>query len=172
MHQVLRLLLVWFMRFQVSQKKTTRFLISFLIIIFCWFILTPRIFQFSQVMVASALYSWVILFAYFFLLFPIGALIYIWTRKMTLRKALKGDLRKLSKEDLRDLLKDLVKNWLLKWNTYYFPYSPIKWIKQRFVLCWSEYELLNSSISLATQLYNYINPTCFSLTASVIQLKR
>ena len=103
------LLLVWFMRFQVSQKKTTRFLISLLIIIFCWFILTPRLFQFSQAMVASPFYSWVILLAYFFLLFPIGALIYIWTRKMTLRKALKGDLRKLSKEDLRDVLKDLLK---------------------------------------------------------------
>ena len=104
------LLLVWFMRFQVSQKKTTRFLISLLIIIFCWFILTPRLFQFSQVMVASPHYSWVILLAYFFLLFPIGALIYIWTRKMTLRKALKGDLMKLSKEDLRDVLKDVLKN--------------------------------------------------------------
>lgn len=104
------LLLVWFMRFQVSQKKTTRFLISLLIIIFCWFILTPRLFQFSQAMVASPFYSWVILLAYFFLLFPIGALIYIWTRKMTLRKALKGDLRKLSKEDLRDVLKDVLKN--------------------------------------------------------------
>ena len=110
MHQVLLLLLVWFMRFQVSQKKTTRFLISLLIIIFCWFILTPRLFQFSQAMVASPFYSWVILLAYFFLLFPIGALIYIWTRKMTLRKALKGDLRKLSKEDLRDVLKDVLKN--------------------------------------------------------------
>jgi len=160
------------MRFQVSQKKTTRFLISLLIIIFCWFILTPRLFQFSQAMVASTFYSWVMLLAYFFLLFPIGALIYIWTRKMTLRKALKGDLRKLSKEDLRDVLKDVLKNWLLKWSTYYFPYSPIKWIKQRFVLCWSEYELLNSFISLATQLYNFNNPNCFSLTASVIQLKR
>ena len=104
------LLLVWFIRFQVSQKKTTRFLISLLIIIFCWFILTPRLFQFSQAMVASPFYSWVILLAYFFLLFPIGALIYIWTRKMTLRKALKGDLRKLSKEDLRDVLKDVLKN--------------------------------------------------------------
>ena len=104
------LLLVWFMRFQVSQKKTTRFLISLLIIIFCWFILTPRLFQFSQAMVASPFYSWLILLAYFFLLFPIGALIYIWTRKMTLRKALKGDLRKLSKEDFRDFLKDLLKN--------------------------------------------------------------
>ena len=104
------LLLVWFMRFQVSQKKTTRFLISLLIIIFCWFILTPRLFQFSQAMVASPFYSWVILLAYFFLLFPIGALIYIWTRKMTLRKALKGDLRKLSKEDLQDVLKDVLKN--------------------------------------------------------------
>ena len=104
------LLLVWFMRFQVSQKKIKRFLISLLIIIFCWFILTPRLFQFSQAMVASPFYSWVILLAYFFLLFPIGALIYIWTRKMTLRKALKGDLRKLSKEDLRDVLKDVLKN--------------------------------------------------------------
>ena len=104
------LLLVWFMRFRVSMKKTTRFLISLLIIIFCWFILTPRLFQFSQAMVASPFYSWVILLAYFFLLFPIGALIYIWTRKMTLRKALKGDLRKLSKEGLRDVLKDVLKN--------------------------------------------------------------
>ena len=104
------LLLVWFMRFQVSQKKTTRFLISLLIIIFCWFILTPRLFQFSQAMVASPFYSWLILLAYFFLLFPIGELIYIWTRKMTLRKALKGDLRKLSKEDLRDVLEDVLKN--------------------------------------------------------------
>ena len=104
------LLLVWFMRFQFSQNKTTRFLISLLIIIFCWFILTPRLFQFSQAMVASPFYSWLILLAYFFLLFPIGALIYIWTRKMTLRKALKGDLRKLSKEDLRDVLKDVLKN--------------------------------------------------------------
>ena len=103
-------LLVWFMRFQVSQKKTTRFLISLLIIIFCWFILTPRLFQFSQAMVASPFYSWVILFAYFFLFFPICALIYIWTRKMTLQKALKVDLRKLSKEDLRDVIKDLLKN--------------------------------------------------------------
>ena len=101
------------MRFQVSPKKATRFLISILLIIFCWFILTPRLFQFSQAMVASPLYSWVILLAYFFLLFPIGALMYIWTRKMTLRKALKGDLRKLSKEDLRDVLKDVLKNGLL-----------------------------------------------------------
>ena len=95
------------MRFQVSQKKTTRSLISLLIIIVCWFILAPILFQFSQAMVASPLYSWVILFAYFFLLFPIGVLIYIWTRKMTLRKALNGDLRKLSKEDFRDFPKDV-----------------------------------------------------------------
>ena len=100
----------WLMRFQVSQKKTTRFLISLLIINFFWFILAPRLFQFSQAMVASPLYSLVILFASFFLLFPIGELIYIWTRKMTLRKALKGDLRKLSKEDLQDVLKDVLKN--------------------------------------------------------------
>ena len=77
---------------------------------FFWFILTPRLFQFIYAMVASPLYSWVILLAYFFLLFPIGALIYVWTRKMTLRKALKGDLRKLSNEDLRDVLNDVLKN--------------------------------------------------------------
>ncbi|MFL2868225.1 MAG: hypothetical protein ACJZ78_05390 [Prochlorococcus marinus] len=108
--QVLRLRLDYFMPFQVPRNKTARFLISLLLIIFCWFIVTPRLFLLSHTMVASPLYSWVLLLAYFFLLFPIGAVIYIWTRKMTLRKALKGDLRKLSKEDLRDVLKDVLKN--------------------------------------------------------------
>ena len=111
-------------------EKTTRFLISLLLIIFCWFILAPRLFRLSQEVVASPLYLWVILLACFFLLFPIGVLIYIWPRKMTLRKALKGDPRKLSKEDLRNVLKDVLKNWFIKWNAYYFPYSLIKWIKQ------------------------------------------
>ena len=74
------------------------------------FILTPRLFLLSQTMVSSPLYSWVLLLAYFFVLFPMGAVTYIWTRKMTLRKALKGDLRKLSKSDLRDVLKDVLKN--------------------------------------------------------------
>ena len=151
------------MPFQVPRNKTARFLISLLLIIFCWFILTPRLFLLSQTMVASPLYSWVLLLAYFFVLFPMGAVTYIWTRKMTLRKALKGDLRKLSKSDLRDVLKDVLKNWSLKWNAYYFPYSLIKWIKKDFVLCWSEYETLKSFISLATQLYNLINPTCLVL---------
>ena len=126
------------MPFQVPRNKTARFLISLLLIIFCWFILTPRLFLLSQTMVASPLYSWVILLAYFFVLFPMGAVIYIWTRKMTLRKALKGDLRKLSKEDLQDVLKDVLKNWSLKWKAYYYPYSLIKWIKQRLgiMLIW------------------------------------
>ena len=108
--QVLRLRFDCFMPFQVPRNKTARFLISLLLIIFCWFILTPRLFLLSQTMVASLLYTWVLLLAYFFVLFPMGAVIYIWTRKMTLRKALKGDLRKLSKNDLRDVLKDVLKN--------------------------------------------------------------
>ena len=126
------------MPFQVPRNKTARFLISFLLIIFCWFIVTPRLFLLSQAIVESPLYSSVLLLAYFFVLLPIGAVIYIWTRKMTLRKALKGDLRKLSKNDLRDVLKDVLKNWSLKWNAYYFPYLLIKWIKQRlcFMLIW------------------------------------
>ena len=132
--QVMWLRLDYFMPFQVPRNKTTRFLISLFLIVFCWFIVTPRLFLLGQTMVASPLYSWVLLLAYFFVLFPIGAVIYIWTRKMTLRKALKGDLRKLSKNDLRDVLKDVLKNWLLKWNDYYFHYSLIKWIKQRLYI--------------------------------------
>ena len=108
--QTLRLRLFNIMPFQVPHKKTTRFLISLLLIIFCWFIVTPKLFMLSQAIVSNPFDSFVMLLAYFFVIFPIVAVIYIWTRKMTLRKALKGDLRKLSSEDLRDVLKDVLKN--------------------------------------------------------------
>tara|TARA_Y100001968_G_scaffold20672_1_gene16273 strand:+ start:190 stop:531 length:342 start_codon:yes stop_codon:yes gene_type:complete len=67
-------------RLLIHQSKTTRFLISLLLIISCWFVLAPAILFASQVMVTSHLYSVFLLLALFFVLFPVGAVIYIWTR--------------------------------------------------------------------------------------------
>ena len=64
----------------IHQSRTTRFLISLLLIISCWFVLAPAILLVSQAMITSHLYSVFLLLALFFVIFPIGAVIYIWTR--------------------------------------------------------------------------------------------
>ena len=67
-------------RLLIHQSKTTRFLISLLLIISCWFVIAPAIFSFSQSQITSQIYFVFLLLALLFVLFPIGAVIYIWTR--------------------------------------------------------------------------------------------
>ena len=67
-------------RLLIHQSKTIRFLISLLLIISCWFVLAPALLMTSQGMITSHLYFVFPLLALFFVLFPIGAVIYIWTR--------------------------------------------------------------------------------------------
>ena len=67
-------------RLLLHQSKTTRFLISLLLIISCWFVLAPAFLLASQSMITSQLYTLFLLLALLFVLFPIGAVIYLWTR--------------------------------------------------------------------------------------------
>ena len=67
-------------RLLIHQSKTTRFLISLLLIISCLFVLAPAFLLASQSMITSQLYTLFLLLALLFVLFPIGAVIYIWTR--------------------------------------------------------------------------------------------
>ena len=65
---------------KLPHKKSTRLLISVLFTLFCWFIAAPFFFFLSQAFVLSKFYSLLLLLGPVFLVLPIAAVIFIWTR--------------------------------------------------------------------------------------------
>ena len=65
---------------KLPHKKSTRLLISVLFTLFCWFFAAPFFFFLSQAFVLSKFYSLLLLLGPVFLVLPIAAVIFIWTR--------------------------------------------------------------------------------------------